>query len=78
MEIVEGVDENTIGIALNEIALFEVEVEDVFGFEGAQAAVEDLIGQFLGPNIFDQLGATALSGIPIPSIPLDGFSVFRQ
>ena len=75
IEVIESVDGNTIGITLSEIGLFEVEVEDVnAGFEGAQGAVEDLIGSFLGPNIFDSLGASALSGIPLPEIPLDGFS----
>ncbi len=75
MEVVDGPTTKTVGIALKEVGLFEVEVENVSaGFEGAQGAVEELIGQFLGPDLLTQLGSTALSGIPIPEIPLDGFS----
>ena len=71
----EGLDGNTLGIALDEVILFDVEVEEVSaGFENAQAAVEELIDQFLAPDFLTSFGGEALGGIPIPSIPLDGFT----
>ena len=53
---------------------FDVEIEDVqAGFEGAQGAVDELIGQFLGPELFAGLGGDLLGSFPLPSIPLDEF-----
>lgn len=74
MVVIEGLDGNELGIELEDVVLFDVEVQDVSaGFEGAQGAVEELIGQFLAPDLLTSLGGDALGSIPIPSIPLDGF-----
>ena len=70
----DNFDGSSIGIVLEDVLVFDVEVEDVSaGFEGAQGAVEELILQFLGPDIFTNLGNGALADFPLPSIPLDGF-----
>ncbi len=76
MAVVEDpVDGPTLGIELGEIVTFDIEVEELnAGFEGAQAAVEELLLQFLGPDIFTNLAGDSLGGIPIPEIPLDGFT----
>ncbi|MFT5433973.1 MAG: hypothetical protein ACI9OJ_004685, partial [Myxococcota bacterium] len=74
MVIQEKLTGNELGISLAQVLLFDIEVEDVSaGFEGAQGAVEELIGQFIAPDLFTSLGGDALGGIPLPSIPLDGF-----
>ncbi len=64
-----------VAIGLDNLVTFDIEIDDVdAGFEGAQGAVEELIGQFLGPELFTGLGSELLGNLPIPSIPLDGFS----
>lgn len=75
MVVNEDLDGSTAGILLEDILIFGIEVEEVSqGFEGAQAAVEELIGGFIGPDLFTGLGAETLGGFPLPAIPLDGFS----
>ena len=71
----EGPNGNTLAILLEDVTLLDVEVGQVSaGFEGAQGAISDLISQNLVPAFFGNFSGKALGGLPIPSIPLDGFS----
>jgi hypothetical protein len=72
--MVETPNGNEVAINLDNILTFDIEVEDVdAGFEGAQGAVDELIGQFLGPELFEGLGSELFGSFPLPTIPLDAF-----